>query len=337
MLKKLVTLSLLIGLCSLVNGQNPNLGAVGGQFLKLPVSATGTAMSGAIVSSVNDASSVFWNPAGLSQISKTSFVATTQSGKWMEFFNLNSFSLAIKTTPASVIAFSGILFTMDKMEITDEFNPNGTGQNFDAQDLALAFTYSRFLSQKFRVGISSKIIRQRIWNEVANGVAFDIGTQYDIPWKKMTLGMSMMNFGPDMKFDGPDLDIIYDGNDIFPNRIITGRKGTEEYPLPLTFTFGIGLNLVETSFMALRTELNAIHPNDNDERIHLGSELKLGQSLFLRGGYKWSNGERRISDDYTLGIGVRTPFSGSRLTIDVAYISNVQLPDIILYSIKVEL
>lgn len=336
-MKNIFSILLFACLPFMVFAQNPNLGAVGGQFLKLPVTADGISMSGAILTSVKGASSVFWNPAGVSMITRSSFEATSQYGKWQDFFNLNTFSFGVSLTPSSAIALSGILLTMDKMEVTDEFNPNGTGQNFDAQDLALGLTYGRYVSQQFRVGLTGKIIRQRIWNEVASGVALDIGTQYDISWRKMTLAMSMMNFGPEMKFDGPDLDITHDADRTFPNRIVTGRKSTEEFPLPLSFTFGVGINLIDGKGVKLRTEMNAIHPNDNDERIHIGSELNLGNRLMLRGGYKITKDDKRISDNYSMGLGVKTPFSGTNLGIDIGYVSNKYLSDIILYSVKVDL
>ncbi|MER3523186.1 MAG: hypothetical protein C4326_03765 [Ignavibacteria bacterium] len=48
--------------------QNPNLGTAGAQFLKIPVGARAAAMAGAYVAQANDATALFWNPAGIVHI-----------------------------------------------------------------------------------------------------------------------------------------------------------------------------------------------------------------------------------------------------------------------------
>ena len=54
--------------CGNVFAQNPNLGTSGAQFLQLPVGARAEAMSGAIIGLTDDASAVFWNPAGIVKV-----------------------------------------------------------------------------------------------------------------------------------------------------------------------------------------------------------------------------------------------------------------------------
>ena len=52
----------------LVFAQNANLGTSGAQFLQIPLGARASAMGGAIIGLTDDASSVFWNPAGISNV-----------------------------------------------------------------------------------------------------------------------------------------------------------------------------------------------------------------------------------------------------------------------------
>ena len=51
-----------------VLGQNPNLGTAGAQFLKIPVGARESAMAGAVIANTSDATSLFWNPAGITGV-----------------------------------------------------------------------------------------------------------------------------------------------------------------------------------------------------------------------------------------------------------------------------
>lgn len=333
--KLIITLLLFIG-----NGllaQNPNLGTVGAQFLKLPPTARAIGMGGAFVGTVNDVSAIFWNPAGLTGLGQNTIQYSSQNQSWMEYFNLNSLSLARRVGRSGVLAAGVIVFSMDEMAITSESQPNGTGQEFDAQDLALSLSYAQQLTNRFSVGLTGKYIRQRIWNEVARGVCFDIGTQYNIPFKNLTLAMSMTNFGPDMKFDGPDLDITHDGDPNFPNRIIPARKTTAAYPLPLNFTFGVAMDLFSSRQLNIRSELDAIHPNDNDERLQFGTEIRVINLFTIRGGYRWMTDQERIDNNISLGFGLNTPFSSYNISVDIAYMMNEYLPDVILYTVGIDL
>ena len=55
--------------------------------------------------------------------------------------------------------------------------PHGTGRYFESGDLAIGITYAKYLTDRLVVGITTKYIYQRIWNETAAGFAFDIGTE----------------------------------------------------------------------------------------------------------------------------------------------------------------
>jgi hypothetical protein len=294
--------------------QNPNLGTSGAQFLQIPVGARSAGMAGAVVGLTDDASSVFWNPAGIVKIK--SVQAHFSYMDWFKLFDLNAASLVYNAGDAGVFAASLISFGTGKMEITTEQQPNGTGRFFDAQDLAAGITYARYLTDRFSVGVTVKYISQRIWNETADGFAFDIGTQYRLDFQNLTIAMSMMNFGGDLRFDGPDLNVIHDKDENFPlSRLTPARLQTSDYPLPLNFQVGIGFDLYQTEFVKVRGGIDAIHPNDNNERLHFGFECAFFDRLYLRGGYKHNYDDEK----FTLGAGANLPFSGALIAFDYAY------------------
>lgn len=319
---KFLMIALILYLGDQLQAQNPNLGTSGAQFLKIPISARAAGMGGAYVGICQDATSVFWNPAGIAQVKNHS--AHFSHTRWFDTFDVSAASYIYNAGAFGAFAASVLVLAMDEMEVTSEFSPGGTGLFYDAQDLALGISYGRNLTDRFRVGLTARYIQQRIWNETASGIAFDVGTQYQLAFNNLTLAMSMTNFGPDMRFDGPDLKVTYDDNPNFPNRLVPTRLETEAYPLPLNFEFGIAMDLFDSQFARAIVAIDAVHPNDNRERIHFGTEVSFYDRLFFRGGYKLNHDD----EQYNLGCGITAFVSGILLGFDYAYSVYDILPDV---------
>lgn len=306
-----------------IYSQNPNLGTSGAKFLSIPISPKNEALGGAVVGLTNDASSVFYNPAGIVKVKDVE--AFFSYANWFEMFDLNAASIVYNLGDAGSLAASLIIFSTEKMEITTEEKPNGTGRYFDANDLAVGITYAKYLTDRFNIGITAKYVHQQIWNESANGIAFDIGTQYRIDFQNMTIAMSMTNFGGDLKFDGPDLDVTHLKNNNYPlSRLTPARLQTDEYPLPLNFQVGIGFDIYKYEFVTVRGGVDATHPNDNNERVHTGLEFTFFDRLYLRGGYRYNYDDQKFS----FGAGANVPFSNSFIAFDYSYSIYDLLPNV---------
>jgi hypothetical protein len=214
---------------------------------------------------------------------------------------------------------------MDKMEVTTEDQPNGTGDLFDAADLMVGLTYARKLTDNFSVGVTAKYVNQRIWNETASGWAFDVGTQYRIGFRDLTLAMSLTNFGPDMSYDGRDLDFKYDKYATVPgSRLTPSRLAPEEYPLPLHFQVGLAMTAVKSDDFTLLLAVDVAHPNDNAERLNTGAEIAFLDYFRLRGGYRFGYDQ----ESSTFGGGVAIPVGDARLIFDYAYAVYSLLPSV---------
>jgi len=313
-MKKIILLFLIVIGLGNIFAQNPNLGTSGAQFLQLPVGARSEAMGGAIVGLADDASAIFWNPAGIVKVSNVQ--AHFSYMNWFDLFNFNAASLVYNAGDIGTFGASMVLFTTDDMEITTEEQPNGTGRYFDAGDVALGITYAKYLTDRFSVGLSVKYINQTIWNETASGVAFDIGTQYRLDFQNLTIAMSMTNFGADMRFDGPDLNFTYRQDEDYPqSRLVPSRLLTQDYPLPLNFQVGIGFDVFEYDFVKMIGAIDVTHPNDNAERAHFGTEFSFFDRFFLRAGYKYNYDDQ----DFTFGAGANVPLGSSAVYFDYAY------------------
>lgn len=328
-MKKIIFLMIILN--SFLFSQNPNLGTSGAQFLQIPIGAKNTALGSAVVSLTDDASAIFSNPAGIASVQSSSAHFTFFN--WLKFFDVNAASFVQNFGAIGNLGLSLLVLNMERMEITTELEPEGTGRYFDAQDLAIGLTYARYLTDRFRFGLTAKYIYQRIWNETANGIAFDIGTQYTLDFNNLTIAMSMTNFGPDLNMSGPDLNVVHDVNRNFPlNRLTPARLQTDNYPLPLHFQVGIGMDLIKNEFFKSRIGIDASHPNDNKERIHLGTEFMFFDRLALRAGYKHNYDD----EDFTFGGGINTFLSGIKVSFDYSFSNYDILPSVHRVSLGIE-
>ncbi|HPP34478.1 MAG TPA: PorV/PorQ family protein [Ignavibacteriales bacterium] len=319
-MKKILNIILIINLVTFAT--SPNLGTSGAQFLKLTADARSAALGSATVATSYGANSVFSNPAGVAAI--------TQADVSLSYSRMFSMFDYTSVAVANNFAFGNfaILFTSfktDEMEIITEKQPNGTGRKFDAQDFTLGISYGRFLTNSFSVGVTVKYVEQRIWNEKAATVAFDVGTRYTLDFNNLTIAMSMTNFAPDMKFDGEDLNISYDKDKLIPtNRPSPARLMTTDFPLPLNFQIGVALDLYKDENYQWLFEIDALHPNDNVERVHFATEINIFEYFSLRGGYKI----KHDTENYSFGLGVKIPIEDYSILFDYAYVNKKYLSPI---------
>ena len=316
-----VAMLLILTLAPALYGQNKNLGTVGAQFLKIPVGARAAALSGAVTGISNDATALFWNPAGITQ-DHTHALHFSQI-PWMTYFNITAAAYTLNLPQRGTLGLHFRTLGMEKMEITTELEPNGTGEYFDSQDIEIGLSYAVKLIDQFSVGFTSKIVQQRIWNETATTLAVDMGTLYHIDYRKTAIAMSMRNFGPDLQMSGSDLLVFYDSSDELPNRILPANMKTDAYPLPLIFQFGLASDVVDSPFFNSRVSVDLVHFNDFDEQVLLGLESTIAQRFVVRTGYR-TNSENSSA---SLGLGLNQRIDKMVFQLDYAFVMHEYLED----------
>ncbi len=312
-----------------------NVGTAGAQFLKIGPGARVDSLGGAFGAIANDVTTIYWNPAGLSQLEKTSFSDTHTI--WLADVRYNYLAFAIPIEKVGTLGASVTFLNVPDTEITTLAKPDGTGLWYSAWDTAVSLAYSRELYQKesganLSFGINAKYIHQQIHRESARGVAIDIGTLYHIGWRSLRIGMSFSNFGPEMRFSGPDLKTGTEvaGNEQlaeyppYPdttNPTVKAELDTVEFPLPSNFRLGVAYDLVDDDSNLLTIALDGNHPNDNSERLNLGVEYWYRKMAALRAGYKFRLGPDRSDDEegLTLGLGIHLKFGNTMLSLDYAF------------------
>ncbi len=312
-----------------------NVGTAGAQFLKIGPGARVDSLGGAFGALANDVTTIYWNPAGLSQLTKTSFSDTHTI--WLADIRYNYLAFATPIEKIGTLGASVTFLNVPDMEITTLAKPDGTGLWFSAWDAAVSVAYSRQLYEResgvrLSFGVNAKYIHQQIHRESARGVAIDVGTLYHTGWRSLRIGMSFSNFGPEMRFSGPSLETgAEEAGDLrtadyrpFPDTTNPSRKAaleTVDFPLPSNFRLGVAYDLVDSGSNFLTVALDGNHPNDNSERINLGMEYWYRKMAAIRAGYKFRLGPERSNDEegLTLGLGLHLNVAATLLSLDYAY------------------
>ncbi len=261
-------------------------GTTAAKFLSIGIGPRANGMGSAFSAIANDASAMYWNPAGIAQVEGYQAIFTYT--KMFADVNLNYFGVVM---PAGEIGNFGVNVTalnFGEMDVTTEYHPEGTGQKFSAGSYAFGLSYAKFITDRFIVGANFKYIREDISNSSAQGIAFDIGTIFTTPFYGIRFASSISNYGTKMQMSGDDLLVRHDtdpgrnGN----NESLDAYLSTDAFELPLRLQIGLSreFNIMDQK---LTLALDANYPNDNSQWVNLGGELSLLNGLIsLRGGYK---------------------------------------------------
>jgi long-subunit fatty acid transport protein len=294
-------------------------GTTAAPFLSIGQSARAIGMGSAFVGVVNDVSSIYWNPAGLTKAQGVN--VTFDHTLWIADIKYNYLAASYNLGDLGTIGFSYTGSDIGEMNVTTILQPEGTGETFTSTQAAFSLAYAIQLTENFSIGFNPKFIYESIWRMSASAFALDLGVQYVTPFDNAILAMSISNFGTSMQLLGNsnlvlhDLDPENSGN----NGNIPAYLETNSWALPLTFRVGIAYNPFYSEEHRLTVALDAMHPSDNYESINLGAEYAYNDFVFIRGGYK-SLFLKDSEERFSLGFGLKQQLVGNvALKLDYAY------------------
>ncbi|MDH4070392.1 MAG: type IX secretion system protein PorQ [Ignavibacteria bacterium] len=231
-------------------------------FLRSDISSRAAGMGGSFVGILDDPTSIFFNPAGLSTLSRPA----GSVGFFKHLLDINTGYVAF-TTPVEGAGFVGasVLYTdYGSFDRTDEAS-NVLGE-FSAGDLSFAVAYSNLLQEHLHFGITVKYIHAIIDQYTSSAFAADFGILYNIPDSRVTLGASVLNLGTQVtEFESTAEDLPLD-------IVIGGSVVPRGIPL-----------LLHLSFHKLNAETENFA--DRFRSFRVGGEFTLSQALRLRFGY----------------------------------------------------
>lgn len=288
--KQLLTLWVLLLSTLLQAGELTKVGTTAANFLQLGIGPRAQAMGGAFVAVSDDASALYWNPAGITQNRKMqlSYINTEMYADIQH----QVVALAYALSPEDNIGLLINYLNFGKMDINTVLKPEGTGQHFDAASHSIGLTYGRQLTDKVSVAVTAKYIEERIWLEVARGYSFDIGALYTFDDYGMRVGMALTNLGPEMGIDeAPHLRFYKKKPDAYPGSPqAESQLVTKKFPLPLLFSLGVSADIMgynailKDASQRLTFSFAANDGFDAPFRSNYGLEYGWQNAFFLRAG-----------------------------------------------------
>ncbi|WP_133122192.1 putative type IX sorting system protein PorV2 [Brumimicrobium salinarum] len=158
------------------------------EFLQIGVGARALGMGNSIVAGVNDVTSVYWNPAGLTGVNKKLDVGLMHSEYFAGIAKYDYLGLAHSIDDKSSIGFAAIRFGVDNIPNTTQLIDNEGNIDYDrittftAADYGFLFSYGRKLGvEGLSVGGTVKVIHRRAGEFARSwGFGLDAGLQYKI-------------------------------------------------------------------------------------------------------------------------------------------------------------
>ena len=323
----IIVLALLIAGFSLTISENvfaQSIGRVGttaAPFLKIGAGARALGMGEAYTTLAEDATGLFWNPAGLARLDKIEVVISHYDYIADLYYDFGGIAVPVQDVGTFGL-FMASLGMPDIERTTIQF-PNGTGEKVSAGSVVFGAGFARALTDRFSFGGNIKYIRETIWHSSASSFAFDVGVLYKTLFRNIKIGMSISNFGPEMQMNGRDMLTQHDISSTFEgnNPNINAHLDTDQFPLPIVFRVGMSVNIAK-DFLDMSEHdwiisADAVHPNDNKEYLNLGTEVKIFNMIAFRAGFRQVMLEDR-EGGLSLGFGIQNKIQNFDFKLDYA-------------------
>ena len=326
-----IILSVIILLFSAqVNFAQDKLAQSGMKFLSYGADARAVGLGEAVTSVEGNSSSIFYNPSSMARQTDLLDITFNNTQWWADINYLNA---AITYAPENGL-YGVFGLSISSVDYGDFYGtiigPDGGALDvgiYSPTAMAIGVSYARALSDKFSVGGNLKYIYQNFGSgHVVGGdynnfktakididvFSFDFGVLYKTGYKSLNFGMSIRNFSQEIKFV------------------------EESFQLPLNFKIGLSMNLLDIIDInpadhAFLFAVDAEHPRDNKEMLHLGGEYTLMQILSLRVGY--------VTPETSLagmnyGVGLKYDINGIKFGFDYSYTEFGDFDPINRFSVK---
>ena len=288
-------LCLFAGRAGAADFSRESVGTTSGSFLQIAVSARCAALGEACSALADDASALYWNPAGLIDVVSNSVVLMHSSYLADTHFEYMAFA-----HNAQDVGSWGVSLQYMGMGTLAGMDDSGTSTgDFSPYDLAVSVGFSTYVSglnkfpeERFVLGASAKIISSKITQQ-DNTMAVDGGILTPYLFDK-TLRMSL----------------------VFSNLMGTLRYYDETESLPVTIRLGSRIMMVDN--LDITADLVAVQ--NNYPYLAMGGELRLPVYNNLTGALRLGFNTRAVSDyegfhNITMGLGL----AGRTVGVDYAF------------------
>ncbi len=290
-------------------------GTTGFVFLELPATARLQAM-GETGMTLPDAGAdgLFVNPA-LIALQQQRLALSVSRANWYVQTSHQAFGLTYAVPIIGTIGIQAVYFDFGEIEKTKNPAADQTGSYIDlgtytAGAYAMGVSFGRSLTDKFSFGATIKYVRESIDIYHADNVISDIGFLYQTGFHSLRIGTFLQNFG------------------------LESQYSQEKFKMPQILRMGVSGEVIGSFADPTRVTLvaEASHPSDANERIHLGMESIISNTLIMRAGYKFGYDDESLC----LGGGLRFDLRGTAVGFDMAYMHHERLDATVRYTLVME-
>ncbi len=291
------------------------IGTTGFVFLEIPVTARSSALGETGITLVDaGAEGLFMNPASVA-LSTSRFAVSSSHADWYVETRHQAIGMIYTIPLVGTFGIQSIYFDFGEIERTINPSQDQTGSyvslgSYSAGAYAVGLTYARSLTDKFSFGASLNYVRETIADYSADNFITDIGFLYLSGFGSLRIGASLKSFGLESKYED------------------------EKFKMPQQLKMGLSGEVLVSMDESYRVTLlaEAIHPNDADERIHIGAESVVVNSIIFRVGYKFGYDD----EDLCLGGGLRFMALGTNVRFDFSYMNHDRLDTTTRYTLAME-
>lgn len=231
-------------------------GGLPGAFLRTGVGARALGMGRAFTALADDATSAYWNPAGLALLERTE-IHSTMSALSMD--RTSSFiSCALSLTNRSSLAFSWSRYG-DTNIIGRDIDGVFT-RNYEKSQNTFVISYGRSMSDRLFIGANLKYFSNHLFDYDGSGTGFDLGALI-IPTPRIRMGIVVQDISGNLAWD-------------------TNLETIEKIPLVTR----VGLTTMPFS-PVFKICFDYEKINGMNALFHYGLEMDLLKSLQIRAGY----------------------------------------------------
>lgn len=257
-------------------------------FLRVGVGAKAMGLGEAFTAVADDASAIYWNPAGLGRFDKRQLQFSHYD--WYQDVKIENLYCAF---PSGRFGFgAGITYLgFGKFQSYDE--DGNQGDELTMYNLAASVSVGYALNENLSIGVTGKYIEQSF--DIVKGTAFagDIGLLADL--NSVRFGLAAVNLGAPVRFV------------------------SQEEQLPSAVRLGIALRQFSDKMMV---SAEAYVPFEGDIVWHQGVELNLAKQLYARTGFTYQPQDVPGADAFRYNLGAGIAYGAGRF--DYTFIPSSQ-------------
>ncbi len=274
-------ISLLIGFVALAalaapaEAINSKAGTAAFTFLKVGTGAKSQALGGAFVGLADDATALYYNPAGLISFGGGGQVYDELLGIVLNPTPKNRFTASyinyLLDFQYGFLGFAKEIDSVSSIGASISYQNYGSFKRLDsegtelgsfgASDFAFGLTYAKRFAPRFSAGVTGKFIYEKVDTYSSNGLAADLGLMYLLTQDASTrVGLALTNLGAQLK------GLSENHKDKIPTKLAAGISHRMK-ELPFLFSGEVG------------------KPFDNDFYLSLGTEFVSLKPFFIRLGW----------------------------------------------------